>query len=122
MPDEDYFEIEMEDEEEDLKPDMIEAIPENACLQEALRVLCLRKEFQVPGEETPLVAVSNLNMTMLEGQITALLGHNGAGKTTAISLLTGLLEPTRGVATYRGRTTLDMDAWRGNIGYSLPTA
>lgn len=37
-------------------------------------------------------------MTMYPGQIFALLGHNGAGKSTTIGMLTGLLEPTDGMA------------------------
>ncbi|CAD8082367.1 unnamed protein product [Paramecium sonneborni] len=41
-------------------------------------------------------AVSNLNLSMYQGQIFALLGHNGAGKTSTISMLTGLLEITKG--------------------------
>jgi ATP-binding cassette subfamily A (ABC1) protein 3 len=39
---------------------------------------------------------------MYSGQIFALLGHNGAGKTTAISMLTGLIEPTKGNAEVFG--------------------
>ena len=35
-------------------------------------------------------------MAMLEGQITCLLGHNGAGKSTTVSMLTGLTTPTAG--------------------------
>ncbi len=34
-------------------------------------------------------AVNKLNLDIYDDQITALLGHNGAGKTTAISILTG---------------------------------
>ena len=37
-------------------------------------------------------------MNFYEGQITSFLGHNGAGKTTAISILTGLFPPTKGTA------------------------
>ena len=48
------------------------------------------------------VAVDNLNITMFSGQITALLGHNGAGKTTAISMLTGLISPDAGTAIIEG--------------------
>ena len=33
---------------------------------------------------------------MYNGQIFALLGHNGAGKSTTISMLTGLLSKTEG--------------------------
>lgn len=45
----------------------------------------LYKEFHTSnGVKT---AVDGLNLTMYSGQITALLGHNGAGKTTVISML-----------------------------------
>lgn len=47
-------------------------------------------------------AVDNLSLTMYKGQIFALLGHNGAGKTTAISLLTGLFPKTSGGASAFG--------------------
>ena len=36
---------------------------------------------------------------MFEGQIFALLGHNGAGKSTTISMLTGLIKKSRGKAS-----------------------
>lgn len=41
-------------------------------------------------------AVDHLNLTLYESQITCLLGHNGAGKTSTISVLTGLYPPTSG--------------------------
>ena len=39
---------------------------------------------------------------MYEGQVTALLGHNGAGKSTTMSILTGLFPPTSGTALVYG--------------------
>ena len=45
------------------------------------------------------LAVNNLNVRMYEGQIFAILGHNGAGKSTTISMLTGLINKTSGTAT-----------------------
>jgi ATP-binding cassette, subfamily A (ABC1), member 3 len=41
-------------------------------------------------------AVNNLSFTLYQDQITALLGSNGAGKSTIIGLLTGLIHPTSG--------------------------
>ena len=41
-------------------------------------------------------AVDGLDLEIYRGQITALLGHNGAGKTTAISMLTGTVPVTSG--------------------------
>ncbi|CAN0587104.1 unnamed protein product, partial [Ectocarpus sp. 12 AP-2014] len=48
-------------------------------------------------------AVKGLDLDLYEGQISVLLGHNGAGKSTAISMVTGTLPPTRGEAYLRGR-------------------
>lgn len=46
------------------------------------------------------VAVNGITCSMYEDQIFVLLGHNGAGKTSTISVLTGLIEPT----TYQNMT------------------
>lgn len=64
--------------------DSIEAVSNELRAQEvnnkALIVKDLRKVFSVPGGEK--VAVDSLDLKLYEGQITCLLGHNGAGKTT----------------------------------------
>jgi branched-chain amino acid transport system ATP-binding protein len=41
-------------------------------------------------------AVSDVNLSVLPGQVTGLIGPNGAGKTTTFNVITGLQEPTRG--------------------------
>lgn len=43
-----------------------------------------------------LVAVDNVSFEIARGEIVGLLGHNGAGKTTIMRMLTGYLEPTAG--------------------------
>lgn len=48
-------------------------------------------------------AVDNLNIKMQESQITCLLGHNGAGKSTTINMLTGLYPPSKGDCFIYGR-------------------
>lgn len=44
-------------------------------------------------------AVDNVCFTIEPGQIVGLLGHNGAGKTTIMKMLTGYLEPDSGTVT-----------------------
>lgn len=48
------------------------------------------------------IAVKNLKMSIKQGEIFTILGHNGAGKTTAIYMLTGVLSPTSGDAIIYG--------------------
>ncbi|XP_077992060.1 ATP-binding cassette sub-family A member 2-like [Glandiceps talaboti] len=48
-------------------------------------------------------AVNGLSLNLYEDQITALLGHNGAGKTTIMSILTGFITPTSGTAIINGK-------------------
>ncbi|GAB4843869.1 Phospholipid-transporting ATPase abca1 [Ancistrocladus abbreviatus] len=62
-------------------------------------------------------AVDSLQLSLYENQILALLGHNGAGKSTTISMLVGLLPPTSGDALIFGRDILtDMDDIRRELG------
>ncbi|XP_043444371.1 ATP-binding cassette sub-family A member 13 [Prionailurus bengalensis] len=65
-------------------------------------------------------AVRDLTLTFHRGQITALLGTNGAGKTTVISMLTGLHPPTSGTITVNGRNLhTDLSAIRRELGVCL---
>ena len=50
----------------------------------------------------PKIAVSDLNLTVPDGELFAFLGPNGAGKTTTIKMLCGLLFPTEGTVKVGG--------------------
>ena len=50
-----------------------------------------------------LTAVNNLNLEIEEGEIFGLVGPDGAGKTTTMRLLTGILDPTQGEAWVYGK-------------------
>uniref|UniRef100_A0A8C0R712 ATP binding cassette subfamily A member 13 n=1 Tax=Canis lupus dingo TaxID=286419 RepID=A0A8C0R712_CANLU len=62
-------------------------------------------------------AIRDLSITFHSDQITALLGTNGAGKTTVISVLTGLHPPTSGAVLVHGRSLhTDLAAIRRELG------
>jgi ABC-2 type transport system ATP-binding protein len=64
------------------------------------------------------VAVKDINLHVKYGEIYGLLGANGAGKTTAIKMLCGLIEPSRGEMTLAGESgSLRSSAVREGIGY-----
>jgi ABC-2 type transport system ATP-binding protein len=50
-------------------------------------------------------AVSNLNMSVRQGEIFGFLGPNGAGKTTTIKMIMGLIHPTQGEILIKGEKT-----------------
>ncbi len=50
-----------------------------------------------------LCAVSNLDLSLEEGEIVGIIGPNGAGKTTVFNLLTGYLQPTSGRVVFEGK-------------------
>lgn len=62
----------------------------------AITITNLTKKY---GEFT---AVDNLNFTIEKGELFSLLGVNGAGKTTAIKMLSCITQPTAGDATILG--------------------
>ncbi|XP_004676587.1 PREDICTED: ATP-binding cassette sub-family A member 13 [Condylura cristata] len=62
-------------------------------------------------------AVQDLTLTFHSDQITALLGTNGAGKTTVISMLTGLYPPTSGTIVINGKNLkTDLSVVRTELG------
>jgi ABC-2 type transport system ATP-binding protein len=64
------------------------------------------------------VAVDRITFDVRAGEVFGFLGANGAGKTTAIRMLTGLLAPTSGRAMVAGHDVLtDSEAIKRHIGY-----
>lgn len=63
-------------------------------------------------------AVDNISFQVKKGEIFGFLGANGAGKTTAIKMMCGLLQPTSGKATIAGfNLASDYKNIKRNIGY-----
>jgi ABC-2 type transport system ATP-binding protein len=65
-----------------------------------------------------LPAVQDLSFTLRPGQVLGCLGPNGSGKSTTVKMLTGLLEPTRGVVQVYGQDIRhDLAGFRKRLGY-----
>lgn len=75
------------------------AMPERST--SILSVRGLRRTF---GE---LTAVDGLDLDLAPGECVAVIGHNGSGKTTALRVIGGRLEPTGGTVTVNGADVHD---------------
>jgi NitT/TauT family transport system ATP-binding protein len=87
-----------------------------------------RVEFDRVGKEFPIgkdgryVALSELSFTVEPGEVVAIVGQTGAGKSTALALLLGLSAPSAGTVRIDGRDPhADFDAFRGRIGIIFQT-
>jgi len=70
-----------------------------------------------------LWALRHLDLSVPRGTVLGLLGHNGAGKTTAIRILTTLARPTEGGASVAGHDVVTApDAVRRSIGVAAQEA
>ena len=71
--------------------------------------------FVYPGSDTP--ALSHINLHVRPGERIALVGENGAGKSTMTKLLLGLYRPTDGRITVDGTDLQDIapQAWRAKV-------
>ncbi|HEX5125947.1 MAG TPA: ABC transporter ATP-binding protein [Rhodocyclaceae bacterium] len=65
-----------------------------------------------------LIAVDDVSFSIGRGEVVGLLGHNGAGKTTVMKMLTGFLEPTAGTIRVEGHDmNRDRSTIQARIGY-----
>ena len=55
-----------------------------------------------PGTSYEVLALSDVNLTIYEGEFLALIGHTGSGKSTLLQLLGGLLKPESGKVSFDG--------------------
>jgi ABC-2 type transport system ATP-binding protein len=60
------------------------------------------KAQQLTRQYGDFIAVNNISFDIDSKQIIGLLGHNGAGKTTIMKMMTGFLEPSSGIITIDG--------------------
>lgn len=74
----------------------------------------LRKITKIFGE---VAAVKNVSFSVKEGELMALLGPSGGGKTTVLRMIAGLEMPTEGDVLIRGQRVNDLSVQQRNIGF-----
>ncbi len=81
-------------------------------MEPAIRILGVTKQFGLQK------ALDNVSLDVSPGTVCALLGENGAGKTTAIRILLGLNHADEGHATVLGLDSASQgQAIRSRVGY-----
>ena len=72
--------------------------------------------FTYPGNVVP--AISNINLEISEGKLIALVGPSGAGKTTLVDVLLGVLNPELGTVEISGYSPIvAFSQWPGAVSY-----
>lgn len=89
--------------EMDVKPEQDAAVEKT---DENCEIEFRNVSFHYPGGSKEII--KNLSFRIKRGEKIALVGVNGAGKTTCVKLLCGLLKPTSGEICMNGRNTADM--------------
>ena len=64
-----------------------------------------------------VAAVNNVSFSVNEGELMALLGPSGGGKTTVLRMIAGLEMPTEGDIFIRGNRVNDLKVQKRNIGF-----
>ena len=76
----------------------------------------VRELTKVFGKET---VINGISFSQKPGEILAVLGPEGAGKTALLKILAGVIEPTSGQIFYRGRNIReDINEYKNQVGYA----
>jgi NitT/TauT family transport system ATP-binding protein len=82
-----------------------------------IRFTDVSKDFPKPDGSGTFTAVERLSFTIEKGEIVAVLGKTGCGKSTMFNLLSGLIEPTSGKVEVTGHDPFrEFNFFRGKIG------
>jgi NitT/TauT family transport system ATP-binding protein len=85
--------------------------------QPVIRFRDVCKVFRRPDGRGDLLAVDQLSFEVAPGEIVAVLGKTGCGKSTMFNLIAGLIEPTSGDVAVSGHDPFrDFEYFRGKVG------
>ena len=85
-------------------------------VEAAIHLQRVTKVFGKRGSQAEYRAVDGLDLDVRPGQMLAILGKTGCGKSTIFNMIAGLTEPTTGTVRVSGRDPFaDFDAFRGKM-------
>ena len=85
-------------------------------VEAAIHLDQVSKVFGKPGAEATYRAVDGLNLDVRPGQMLAILGKTGCGKSTIFNMIAGSTEPTSGTVRVSGRDPFsEFDSFRGKM-------
>jgi NitT/TauT family transport system ATP-binding protein len=86
-------------------------------IEPVIRFKHVSKTFRRPDGRGEFTAVDKLSFEIGKGEIVAVLGKTGCGKSTMFNIVAGLIEPSGGEATVVGHDPFrEFDFFRGKIG------
>ena len=77
-------------------------ISDSSTSEDPVQIRNLTKRY---GNHT---VVDNISLSFRQGEVFAILGHNGAGKTTMLNILAGLIQPDEGDIIVQGQSIVDL--------------
>jgi len=77
----------------------------------AIKLIGVSKSFPGAGGE-PLEVLKDVNLSVAEHAIVALLGASGSGKSTLLNIISGIVKPDRGRVCLCGAPSEDFNDWR----------
>uniref|UniRef100_A0A8C4PSG2 ABC transporter domain-containing protein n=1 Tax=Equus asinus asinus TaxID=83772 RepID=A0A8C4PSG2_EQUAS len=98
--------IEKEIDPEHPSDDYFERVAPEFQGKEAIRIINVKKEYK--GKSGKVEALKGLLFDIYEGQITAIVGHSGAGKSSLLNILNGSSLPTEGSITIYNKNLSEM--------------
>ncbi|XP_041580770.1 ATP-binding cassette sub-family A member 6 isoform X1 [Vulpes lagopus] len=98
--------IEKEIDPEHPSDDYFEPVAPEFQGKEVIRIRNVKKEYT--GKTGKMKALKDLTLDIYEGQITAILGHSGAGKSSLLNILNGSSAPTEGSVTIYNKNLSEM--------------
>jgi NitT/TauT family transport system ATP-binding protein len=85
-------------------------------MEEYIRFKNVSKVFPLAGRRKEVIrAVSKIDLSVEKGEFVSIVGPSGSGKTTLLKLISGILRPTTGTVSIRGKAVHNLRRDTGNV-------